>query len=291
MSSSFLAIASARALDAGQPVLGGRVVDEAGRNQKQLRCPRCLARVVSGCGELKQREGAVLCVPQREEASTAADGASTAADGAWSWRQQPHEWWWLLQDFNDVDNGGVSPVMNSPFGPVKLVLCCECQFGPFGYQMEGEALVWLCCDLLCQQEGRFARAEDDATLPPGLDAATLQRMLESGMATMQFHVTFSEQRLGMVLADAVKEDPSETKVVVAAFTELEGQLGPAELGGQIKIGDQVTRVDGRSTRGMDYAAVLDLIVGGKRPIVLHFERRGIDGQIPAQRELHQDWVR
>ena len=83
------------------------------------------------------------------------------------------------------------------------------------------------------------------------------------------------------------------QVEVRAFTEMDGELGPAELGGQIKVGDRVTRVDGRSTRGLDYRAVLDLIVGAPRPITIHFERKGAAGgdDQPAPREAHSEWVR
>ena len=81
-------------------------------------------------------------------------------------------------------------------------------------------------------------------------------------------------------------------VEVVAFTELDGQLGPAELGGQVKVGDQVTRVNGRSTRGLDYAAVLDMVIAAQRPITIHFERRGTKAEAAAtEREVHREWVR
>ena len=54
-------------------------------------------------------------------------------------------------------------------------------------------------------------------------------------AQVQYHVTFSEGRLGMMLADA----PEGDGVHVVAFTQLDGELGPAELGGKVAVGDQV----------------------------------------------------
>ena len=64
-------------------------------------------------------------------------------------------------------------------------------------------------------------------------------------------------------------------------------------GGKIQIGDVVTRVNGRSTAGLDYAGVLDLICNAPRPITLHWERSGkgsIDAQISSSaRVRHQAW--
>ena len=57
------------------------------------------------------------------------------------------------------------------------------------------------------------------------------------MAIVQYHVTFQEQRLGMCLADS----PDGAGVEVVAFTEADGQLGPAELSGKVQVGDKGAR--------------------------------------------------
>ena len=44
--------------------------------------------------------------------------------------------------------------------------------------------------------------------------------------------------------------------------------GAAELSGKVAVGDRVTKVNGRSTRGLDYAAVLDMVIAAERPITL-----------------------
>lgn len=49
-------------------------------------------------------------------------------------------------------------------------------------------------------------------------------------------------------------------------------IGPAELSGKIEIGDNVVRVNGTSTSGLDYGSVLDIIIGAPRPVTIHFER-------------------
>jgi hypothetical protein len=52
-----------------------------------------------------------------------------------------------------VDNGGLSALVTSPAGPRRLVMCCDCNYGPFGHQLEDEPRLWLACDLLHQQDG------------------------------------------------------------------------------------------------------------------------------------------
>ena len=85
---------------------------------------------------------------------------------------------------------------------VELVICCECSFGPFGYRAEPSPRLWLCCDLLHQQELSEADDTADFAPPAGIDLSQLQAMIASGMATTQVKLTFDEQRLGMMLADA-----------------------------------------------------------------------------------------
>merc|ERR550537_1821391 len=108
----------------------------------------------------------------------------------------------------------------------------------------------------------------------------LQGLIASGMAIVRYHVTFGEQRLGMCLADAADGQGVE----MVAFTEADGQPGAAELSGQVAVGDKVVRVNGRSTSGLDYAAVLDMIIGAPRPITIHFERKGQAQTEPAAAE-------
>jgi hypothetical protein len=44
-------------------------------------------------------------------------------------------------------------------------------------------------------------------------------------------------------------------------------------------------------RGLDYAAVLDMVIGAARPVTLHFERRGAKPQgALAVRMPHQEWT-
>ena len=145
-------------------------------------------------------------------------------------------------------------------------------------------------------------------------------------------MTFSEQRLGMVLQDLVDPQappppnddqgdspgPPPEAVEVGAFTVgPSGELGAAELGGEVAVGDRVTRVNDQSCLNLNYAAVLDLIVGAPRPITLHFERlaakpglAGVGGETSgaaaapdaavnatasaadsATRVVHEDWQR
>ena len=74
-----------------------------------------------------------------------------------------------------------------------------------------------------------------------------------------------------------------------------GEIGVAEKGGEIRVGDVVIGVNQTNTRTMNYAQVLDLIVGKPRPIELHFERKGTsipeeDGSSTSKRRvMHVDW--
>ena len=109
-------------------------------------------------------------------------------------------------------------VVQSPRGPLKLAMCCECQYGPVGHQFGQDPRIWLACDLLHQQDAALANNAEDFPLPQGVDLGMLQQMIESGMATVQFHVTFEQQRLGMCLADA--DEQSGGGVAVVAFTDM-----------------------------------------------------------------------
>ena len=73
--------------------------------------------------------------------------------------------------------------------------------------------------------------------PPGLTKEQLAAMMASGCATVQYDVTFEEQRLGMCLSDA----RSGVGVEVLAFTSREGvPPGPAQTCGKIQTGDRIT---------------------------------------------------
>ena len=161
MSATFLEAAELRRAhipEASAPLtLGGMDVDDHGINRGLLRCPRCDSRLVSKCGALKERQGpeALLWVPRKPDSapagSAAEDATGSTEEETWEWSEHPHTWWWLIEDMNDVDNGGLSRVVTSPAGPLKLVMCCECNYGPIGYQWADEAHIWLCCALLYQQ--------------------------------------------------------------------------------------------------------------------------------------------
>mmetsp|Transcript_1929 Transcript_1929/g.5836 ORF Transcript_1929/g.5836 Transcript_1929/m.5836 type:complete len:325 (-) Transcript_1929:280-1254(-) len=288
-------------------VLGGRCVDTGGINAGMLRCPRCFSRLLSQCGRLVERSGdeALLHVPRSSNASAeAADGAAdsgtvttaaadtaadpaadTAPDGACGWDAVPHVWWWVVEDVNDVDNVALSYLVTPPAaGAIRLALCSECRCGPLGYQRDGEAKVWFAAPLLRQQDAKYADDAADFPLPAGLDVAQLQAMLDSGQATVAFKTTFEEARLGMMLQDAADGDGVE----VTAFTEFEGRPGPVELSGKVKLGDKVARVNGQSTRGLDFAAVLEMIIDAPRPLTLHWERTGSRPQ-EASRVAHSDF--
>ena len=293
MSDSFLAAAAGRAVDGitaegrlmrERPELGGRDTDEHCVNRGLLRCPRCLSRMVSQCGELRQRNGpeSALWVP----------GAKTSApeeEEVFDWTQHSYGWWWAVGSMDDVDNLGLSRLVRSPLGMLKLAMCVECEYGPFGYQLEDTPTVWLVCDLLHQQDPSLARQTDDFRAPAGVDMGMLEAMLKSGMAIVQFHVSFDEAVLGMQLTDA----PDGSGVIVAAFTTMDdGVPLPAEASGRIAVGDRVSRVNGCSVGGLDYAAVLNRIRAAARPLTLHFERKGTGEAPPVsaeQRVRHEDW--
>ena len=274
---SFLSATAERAADASsasilrRPVaLGGRSVDEFNVNNGLLRCPRCDSRLVSKCGELVQRSGADMSLWVPGAIKKGPELYDDAPD-EYEWSERPHEWWWSVGSMDDVDNLGLSKVVSPPCGPLKLAMCVECQYGPVGYQLADQPRIWLACDLIHQQEASAADDKTDFAAPQNIDMAMLQQMIASGMAIVRYHVTFDAQRLGMCLADAADGNGVE----VVAFTEADGQLGPAELSGEVKVGDKIARVNGRSASGLQYGDVLDMIIAASRPITIHFERKGL----------------
>lgn len=266
-----------------RPALGGRSVTAAGINDGLIRCPRCSSRLLTKVGAYMERD-AVLWVPSRPEPKEGEDADAEIADDEYVWSEVRHRHWWRVEDVNDVDNIGLSRVVEAPPGPLKLILCTDCRYGPFGYQLGTEPQLWLCCDMLQQQDASAADDAADFVAPDGIDMASLQRMIESGAATVQYHVTFAEQRLCMLLQDSA----DGSGVELGAFTEFEGQPGPAELSGKVQVGDRVSRVNGASCRGLNYEGVLSMIIDAPRPVTLHWERPAgrPAGAAPAERVPH-----
>jgi hypothetical protein len=239
----------------------------------------------------RQGADALLSVPRKPTADTDAPADASAdapaAEEVWEWTDSPYEWWWMVGSMDDVDNLGLSKLVRSPQGELKLAICVECNYGPVGYQRDGESRLWLSCDLLHQQAASLADDAADFAAPAGIDMNMLQSMIASGMAIVRYHVTFDAQRLGMCLADAADGQGVE----VVAFTEADGVPGAAELSGEVAVGDKIARVNGRSASGLDYAAVLDMVIEAPRPVTIHFERRGAkkeDG-VAAERIAHTEW--
>lgn len=298
--------------------VGGRLVDDAGVNSGVLRCPRCLSRVATRAGTLETRDGdaAVFWLPARPahppQSQPPEPGAAVGLDlrrrdeQQFDWRPTSHEWWWRFESFNSFDNAGLSRVVHSPRGAIQLVLCSECEY-PFGYQLAqteasgrasmvgpgsdpADSRVWVCAERMHQQDPALANDAEDFRAPPAIDVESLRRMIAAGQLAQQFDVVFTGARIGMMLTDA-KHDPPGVEVM--AFTEQNGELGPAELSGKIKPGDRVIRVGGRSTAGLDYAAVLDAIIEAPRPVTIRFERppSGASAAFaPTQRRVeHTEW--
>ena len=279
--------------------LGRREVDKDNINSGILRCPCCNSRMLSGSGTLTERHGdkQTLWIPRP---------AKDPKDDTLTWDQDTHQWWWSVPDVDDFSNVGLSRLVVTPSGTeLKIVLCSECQSGPYGYTTYdinksktcekggGDPIVWLCCELLKQVDASEANDKEDFKAPQGIDVNAIRGMIESGALTTQFNVTFDEQRLGMMLSDA---DFEEDGVQVVAFTEYEGERGVAEIAGDIKIGDKVIRVNNVSTAGLDYGGVLSMIIEASRPITLHFERKGAvtreqerQQMLFQTRVLHEEW--
>jgi hypothetical protein len=273
--------------------IGRREVDEKNINSGILRCPCCSSRMLMNAGTLVERYGEdqILWIPRPNKKKNQDE------EETFTWEQDRHQWWWSVPDIDDFSNVGLSRMVDSPAGPVKIVLCSECQSGPFGYTTFDKdsnptnPVVWLCSALLKQVDASLADDEEDFKAPQGIDIEALRGMIESGALATQFQVTFEEQRLGMMLSDAEDGDG----VIVVAFTESNGELGPAEIGGDIKIGDKVIKVNGTSTSGLCYADVLTMVIEAPRPITLHFERKGNlkkdqqKGTTVTTRVAHQQW--
>ena len=89
----------------------------------------------------------------------------------------------------------------------------------------------------------------------------------------QHHVTFQEQRLGLILADATNRNNTPVvRVVAFAQTPEHAPLDPAEASGAIRVGDAITHVNGTSMAGCVCAYVLNTIIEAPRPITLRVQR-------------------
>ena len=243
---------------------GGKLVTSNNVNAGILRCPVCSSRMLSTAGTLVELSGeeAVLHSPRPK----AGKDDSSAGDEQFSWDSKTYADWWSVPDSDAFDNIGLSRSVVSPNGLVKMVLCSECHQGPFGHQKDGDPRVYLAADLMVQQDKSKADDEVDFKAPESADMEQLRAMMGEGNLTAQFKVTFEEQRLGMMLANAEGGDG----VAVVAFTGEEA--GPAELSGSVRIGDKVARVNDDSVKEMGYAEVLDMVVGAARPVTILFER-------------------
>ena len=265
---------------------GGMDVDGAQVNAGLLRCPRCNSRMLTRKATLVADRPAadqVLHIPR--PASDTDDGTP----GSFTWETSTHTHWWRVADIDDFDSIGMSRTITNPAGAaVKIVLCSDCQAGPLGHRVEGCNEIYLAADLMVQQDPAAASAEEDFKTPEGTDMDQLRAMMAGGGLTTQTTVTFTAPRLGMCLADA----PDGVGVAVVAFTDSgDGQPGAAEATGQIQQGDKVVRVNATSTKGLDYAATLDIIIAAPRPLAIMFERSpqpGGEAEVAA-RVPHTEW--
>ena len=156
-------------------------------------------------------------------------------------------------------------------------------------RVAGSPPLYLPCDLLVQQDAALADDDEDFKAPANANLEQIKAMMADGNLTTQFKVVFGEARLGMMLNDA----PDGVGVDVQAFTVTEdGELGAAEQGGEVKVGDKVVRVANVSTAGKNYEEVLDMVIGASRPLEIVFERSpknkvGERGEV--ERVAHRQW--
>ena len=202
--------------------------------------------------------------------------------------------WYTITSHKSFDNFGLSRPIE--YGKIlfRYVVCVDCGAGPLGYvdgaDFENKHVylvkdrVVLGVDKEDADEGRV----DDALM------AQVREMMKKGKGTTEFSVKFSEVRLGMMLQDHPDKSLGGGVVVGSFTTNERGEIGVAEKGGEIRVGDVVIGVNQTNTRTMNYAQVLDLIVGKPRPIELHFEREGTsipeeDSSTTKRRVMHVDW--
>ena len=171
--------------DPAAGVLGGRTVNSDGVNRGLIRCPRCTSRILTKAGTLVRREGKdqIFFLPTRP------DGGDDNNDD-FVYKEQVHEYWWRVADTDMFDNLVLSRIVDTPGGRMKFVICSDCGLGPFGYQAESEAELWVCCSALVQQDAAFANDVEDFRPPPGLSPQQLAAMVAAGGATVQFDVVF-----------------------------------------------------------------------------------------------------
>jgi hypothetical protein len=68
----------------------------------------------------------------------------------YQWKEELHTWWWRVTHFNDFDNAALSRAVQCPRGQVKLVMCSECLYGPFGYQEQPDGPGVCMCLQVCK---------------------------------------------------------------------------------------------------------------------------------------------
>ncbi|GMH86444.1 hypothetical protein TL16_g10544 [Triparma laevis f. inornata] len=267
--------------------MGGRTTKKDGLydcNSGLLRCPRCSSRMLSTVGELLPDETRTLYIPRPNKDFT------PGGTDEFTWESKDYTQWWQIPDIDCFDNVGMSKPVTNPAGEtVEIVLCSECGAGPLGYRVAGSPPLFLPCDLLVQQDATLADDKEDFKAPENANLEQLKAMMQDGNLTTQFKVVFGDDRLGMMLNDAL----DGVGVEVQAFTVTEdGELGAAEKGEEVKVGDKIVRVANVSTAGKNYEGVLDMVCGASRPLEIFFERSpknkaGDRGEV--QRVAHRQW--
>ena len=274
--------------------VGGKETTSSNINAGLLRCPRCQTRMITERATLVQRSGKdqTIWIPRPKTVNKDKDGnqIDQGTNDEWDFEEATHEYWWSIPSTDDFDNIGMSRQVIGPAGPVKIALCSGCHCGPLGHQTAEDATVWMPCDLLLQQDKSFGDEVEDFKPPENMAMEQVRAMMAANKLTKQFKVVFEGARLGMMLSDAA----DGIGVSVVAFTEYEGLPGPAELQGDIKIGDKIVRVNGKSTEGFDYSKVLDLVINAERPVTIMFERAPSEETVEivedeATRVKHVEW--
>ena len=116
---------------------------------------------------------------------------------------------------------GINPCLdfNAAGYDATKAMCVECNYGPVGYQLADESRIWLCCDLLHQQDAALADDKADFSAPSGIDLGMLQGLIEGKM-------TFPELR--KLIQGEMKRNPG-----IRSIQQQTLQDGPAHPTRQI----------------------------------------------------------
>lgn len=197
--------------------------------------------------------------------------------------------WWKVAKIHDFDGIAVSREDEGR----RYLTCPDCKGDVLGYYASnGNPTVYIACDLVKQTAPPKDDAEDFGKLPAGLSKEQLEGLLRAQagssnvVRTEEYTVEFTQDRIGLLLSDG----HPEKQVEVYAFTEHNGNPGPAELSGKILIGDILTKVNGEDVQDKGCVSVLDLIVQTPRPLTLSFKRRTGEKPQDRPRVQHKDWV-